>query len=72
MKRILFILLLTIPFIGFGQKFIEKKIQTSNGTIILYTDSIKLAIDIFFTQPKTVITLTIQETMSGLVLNQLT
>ena len=41
MKRILFILLLTIPFIGFGQKFIEKKIQTSNGTIILYTDSIK-------------------------------
>ena len=41
MKRIVFILLLTTPFIVFGQKFIEKKIQTSNGTIILYTDSIK-------------------------------
>ena len=38
MKKILFILLLTIPFIGCGQKQIEKKIQTKNGTIILYND----------------------------------
>ena len=43
MKRILFILLPTIPFIGFGQKFIEKKIQTSNGTIISgFNGNIKL------------------------------
>lgn len=29
---------MTIPFFGFGQKQIEKKIQTKNGTIILYND----------------------------------
>ena len=40
MKKLL-IILLCLPFTGFGQKQIEKKIQTKNGTIILYTDGLE-------------------------------